>query len=279
MQTLERDEHLMRWSSGGSSDPNAASNRPGYHPATRVVIDVALLSRAPKGSTKKLLRAARSGGYWPFRNCFERAERITPRKSRSARVRFTLSPHGKVLAARLIGTAAEPDFARCVLDKARALSFVPGVGRRLDIELDVQQWPGDAPVPPRAADEQRLQGTGAAQAALASLLPQFERCYRAGLERDPALWGRLALKLGLASDGGVLTSEEVETRFPNGQVVSCVQQALRGQRLPELDKSSLTVAIRFGQPPLPLAPTVGSPAEPSPPVPEGAASLPLPPAP
>src|SRR5688572_18868159 len=54
MQTVLRDEELMQWALGGSADPAHPSRLPSYHPATRVVVDVELLSRAPKGSTKRL---------------------------------------------------------------------------------------------------------------------------------------------------------------------------------------------------------------------------------
>src|SRR5689334_18085703 len=91
MLTLGRDEELFQWALGGSSDPEHPANRPGYHPATRVVVDVQLLSRAPKGSTKRLERIARSNGYWPLRACFESAQRSSPKPERAARVRLTLA--------------------------------------------------------------------------------------------------------------------------------------------------------------------------------------------
>ena len=90
MLTLGRDEELFQWALGGTSDPKHPSNRPGYHPATRVVVDVQLLSRAPKGTTNRLQRIARSTGYWPLRACFETAQRLATKSERSARVRLTL---------------------------------------------------------------------------------------------------------------------------------------------------------------------------------------------
>ena len=150
MQTLERDDELFKWALGGSADAQHPSNRPGFHPATRVVVDVALLSRAPVGSTRRLQRIARSSGYWPLRACFEDAQRGAPRSERSARVRLTLSAAGKVLGSRSLGALPEPGYARCVRERLARLSFAPGFGRKLDVELRVKQWPGDAPVPPRA---------------------------------------------------------------------------------------------------------------------------------
>jgi hypothetical protein len=188
MMTLERDDELFRWALGGSSDPAHPSNRPGYHPATRVVVDVELLSRAPKGTTNSLRRIARSNGYWPLRACFESAQRLASKPERSARVRISLSATGRLLGARSVGPMPERDYARCVLDRVRKLDFTPGFTRKLDAEISVKQWPGHAPVPPRAPDHvppPRL--SSEASAALESLSPALTACYTTALAQDPAL--------------------------------------------------------------------------------------------
>ena len=138
MMTLARDEELFQWALGGSADPAHPSNRPGYHPATRVVVDVQLLSRAPKGANKRLLAIARSTGYWPLRACFETAQRSTPKLERSARVRLTLGATGRVLGSRSMGPSPERDYARCVLERA---GHVFG-GRRPDRAVDAQHEHG-----------------------------------------------------------------------------------------------------------------------------------------
>jgi hypothetical protein len=223
MQTLGRDEELFQWALGGASDPEHPSNRPGYHPATRVVVDVQLLSRAPLGSTKRLRRIARSTGYWPLRSCFETAQRATPKADRAARVRLTLGATGKVLGSRSLGPTPEKDYARCVLERLRGLDFTPGVTRKLDVEISVKQWPGDAPAPPRAPDSTPpLRLSNDARAALEGLAPALTGCYEKGLAVDAKLWGRIALRLQLANDGAVQTAEAVETRFPNAEVAECV---------------------------------------------------------
>lgn len=278
MQTLGRDEELFQWALGGSSDPAHPSNRPGYHPATRVVVDVELLSRAPKGSTARLLRIARSTGYWPLRGCFEAAQRLAAKSARSARVRLTLGATGKVLGSRSLGPAPERDYARCVLERVRSLDFAPGFTRRLDVEISVKQWPGHAPVPPRAPDgtpSVRVSATDSA--TLEGLSPKLLACYAPAFAADPKLWGRIALKLTLDGDGAISEAAPVETRFPNPEVVECARQAVLGARLESVGVKELTFAVRLGQsaPPVPVPPEL-SPAA-APPVPESAP--PAPPAP
>lgn len=281
MQTLGRDEELFQWALGGSAEPAHPSNRPAYHPATRVVVDVQLLSRAPKGSTARLLRLARSNGYWPLRACFEGAQRLAAKSERSARVRLTLAATGKVLGARSMGPTPERDYARCVLQRLRALDFAPGFTRKLDIEVSVKQWPGHAPVPPRAPEGLPVvQLAGEAAAALEGITPALAACYEKGLASDAKLWGRLAWRLELASDGAVKQATPVETQFANAEVGECARQAVLGARLGSagVNQQAFTLAVRFGQlaPPTPPAGAAASP--PAPPAPP-ADSPPAPPEP
>jgi hypothetical protein len=255
MLTLGRDEELFQWALGGSADPEHPSNRAGYHPATRVVVDVELLSRAPKGSTHRLLATARKNGYWPLRSCFEAAQRLAPKTERSARVRLTLGAGGKVLGARSIGPAAERDYARCVLERVRALDFTPGFARKLDVELSLKQWPGHAPVPPRAPDDAPpVRLPSEARAALEGLTPQLVACYQKGLDTDPKLWGRIALRLKLGEGGAVQDATEVETRFPSAAVAECARQTLLGARFGDCGVSELTLGVRLGAQGAPPAP-------------------------
>ena len=267
MLTLGRDEELFQWALGGSSDPAHPSNRPGYHPATRVVVDVQLLSRAPQGSTKRLQRVARSTGYWPLRACFETAQRVAPKTERSARVRLTLGASGRVLGSRSLAPMPERDYARCVLERLRGLDFTPGFTRKLDVEISVKQWPGHAPIPPRAPDNTPpVHLSSDASAALEGIAPALVACYEKGLAGDAKLWGRIALRLQLASDGAVQKAEPVETRFPNAEVVECVRQAVLGARVSSPGVSELTFGVRLGQG-APAAPAAGMPESPPAPAP------------
>jgi hypothetical protein len=271
MQTLGRDEELFQWALGGSSNPEHPSRRPGYHPATRVVVDVQLLSRAPLGSTKRLLRIARSTGYWPLRACFEDAQRATPKTERTAKVRLTLAASGKVLGSRSVGPTPDKDYARCVLERIRDLDFRPGFTRKLDVEISAKLWPGHAPLPPRAPrDEPPLRVPAEAAASLQAWAPALVACYEPALRRDPQLWGRVALRLSLGDDGEVQQASPVETQFPDPEVTECARQVVVGAHLPAAPTRELTFAVRFGQPglpPSPPPPVDGEPASPPAPPP------------
>jgi hypothetical protein len=270
MLTLERDEELFQWALGGSSDPAHVSHQASYHPATRVVVDVELQSRAPKGTTKTLLRIARRNGYWPLRACFEAAERVTPRRERSAKVRLTLGASGKVLGSRSLNGTGERDYARCVLTRVRELDFRPGFTRKLDVDISVEQWPGHAPVPPRAPDPAApLNLSAATGSAFETARPALNACYAQALKNDAGLWGRIAFRLTLDPTGRVQEATPVETRFPSAEVVACARQSLLGLDLRAPALGELCFAVRLGQPPAP-PPPVEAGAPPSP-------VLPLPP--
>lgn len=270
MLTLGRDEELFQWALGGCSDPAHPSNRAGYHPATRVVVEVQLLSRAPQGSLKRLQRIARSTGYWPLRACFETAQRAAAKSERTARVRLTLSASGKVLGSRSLGSTPERDYARCALERLRGLDFTPGFTRKLDVEISVKQWPGDAPVPPRAPDAApAVHLSPEASAALEAVTPSLLACYERGLRADAKLWGRIALRLHLTRDGAVEKAEPIETRFPDADVTECTRQAVLDAHISSPGLSELTFAVRLGQglPPAPATPAPESPPAPAPPMP------------
>jgi hypothetical protein len=288
MLTLERDERLFQWALGGSADPAHVSRQPGYHPATRVVVDVELQSRAPKGTTKALLRIARRDGYWPLRACFEAAERLAPRRERSATVRLTLGASGKVLGSRSLTGSAERDYARCVLQRVRELDFRPGFTRKLDVDISVKQWPGHAPVPPRAPDgAPPLQLPAATSGALEAARSALAACYAQALETDAGLWGRIAFRLTLDATGRVQEAAPVETRFPSAEVVTCAQKSLLGRDLQAPGVTQFCFAMRLGpgpqtprdsgpgpeppqdgvQPPAPPPPDAGAPPSPVLPVP------------
>jgi hypothetical protein len=280
MLTLERDEQLFQWALGGSADPAHASHQPNYHPATRVVVDVELQSRAPKGTTKTLLRIARKNGYWPLRACFEAAERVASRRERSATVRLTLGVSGKVLGSRSLNGNGERDYARCVLQRIRELDFRPGFTRKLDVDISVKQWPGHAPVPPRAPDEAApLNLSAASTAALEAVRPALAACYAQALASDAGLWGRLAFRLSLDATGRIQAATPVETRFPNPEVVSCAQKNLLGLDVRAPGVSELCFAARLGQGPQPPANADQPPAPPPPAAPGAPPSpvLPVPP--
>lgn len=253
------DEELARWNLGGNGDPAHPSNRSGYHPAVRVTVDTKPLRPIPERSASRdvltaprLLARARSVGYWPFRTCFEALLRRTPdAKGGTTRVRISIAPSGRVTAARsLTSDLTDPDAVRCIRDAARSLRFSPAPARRLDVDLSVELWPGDAPLPPLATDgEPRPFDARALAARIDARASDLARCYAEGVARDPRLWGRIALRISVGTDGAVHHIREDESRFPDPDVVACLSRELRRlDPIPATQPFDAIVAFRCGAP-------------------------------
>jgi hypothetical protein len=284
------DEQLARWNIGGSSDPAHPSNQPSYHPATRVLVELGPVSRRIEKRSQRpnafsaasLLAEARSNGYWPFRTCFEQGLRAKPTSAGQTRLRLSLGSSGRVTASRVLATElAERGTAQCLAEAARGLRFRRAPARRIDFELSVKLWPGDAPLPPRAPDragrEPDLSGLGAAfeQAA-----PALAQCCQSALAGDPRLWGRLAVCVDTNAEGAVVKARETESRFSDPAASTCVTNELSALRMPTRGQAlQVMFALRCGAPPqppappsaepplVPPAPALGPPAEPAPPAP------------
>jgi hypothetical protein len=224
---------------GGKSDPEYPSNRPGFHPAVRVTVDVRPLRRIPKESRnaailseRRLLAIARNRGYWPFRACFEASLRRRPEHPGGAsRVRIGIATNGRVTAARRMASELRDDEAeRCIERAARTLHFEPAPVRRLDVDLTIELWPGDLPLPrfevnapPPAFDAAEIARATHARAN------ELAACCAAGIDRDAQLWGRAALRVSIASDGRAAQVREDGSRFPDPEVVRCFAGALGTQ--------------------------------------------------
>ncbi len=147
----------------GGATPLAKRRK--YHPAVRVLVETKVVAGTlpARGkhtlSRKQLLYQVRSRGYWPFRRCYEAALRKHPGAEGHTRVRMTLGDDGTVSAARLLETKlpSEED-ARCLVGAVRALSVEPAPGGRIDVDVSIKLWPGDAPPPP--APEPKENGIG-----------------------------------------------------------------------------------------------------------------------
>jgi hypothetical protein len=264
------DELVARWNAGGNGDPSYPPNRSSFHPGARVVVDTRVIyprlpSSGPsaRGLTHgRLLAQARSRGYWPFRLCYEGGLRQNPTLSGETRIRFTLGPRGGVLATRLLATELKDrSVAACLSRRARSLRFDPAPGRKVDVDLSVKLWPGDAPLPPLSADAPELDPATARgiERSLRTRQEHVERCYAAGLARDPALWGRIALTFVVDRTGAITKLEERESRFPDKSVVDCLARALAELELPDgARETTFVAALRLGT--LPSDPV---PAQPS----------------
>ncbi len=278
------DEDLARWNLGGQSDPDYPSSRPSYHPGARVVVDIAqvtggLPKTAPRGagprkpSEQGLLAHARKWGYWPLRICFEAAVRRAPTAHGQTKLRLALDAAGKVTQSALLESALDDEAAACLLQAARDYRpFSPAPGRRVQLELSVKLWPGDAPLPFLAELEQRTAlasenpGQLSAEALLTASEPALtasRRCFAQGVQRDPMLWGRLQLELQILPRGGVAKVRQSDSHFPDPKVVRCVKRAFRSVEypLPEGGRVTWMLGLRLPKRPAP-EPTPGAdPAE------------------
>ncbi|HET9933177.1 MAG TPA: AgmX/PglI C-terminal domain-containing protein [Polyangiaceae bacterium] len=266
------DEELARWNVGGSSQSAHPSNRPNYHPAPRVVVDLRPLGRAlPERATKSrfasaasLLAEARNQGYWPFRTCYEQGLRESAELSGQVQVRVRVAPSGRVASARLRGSPLKSHHTvECVLRAASALTFKKPPARRVDADLSVKFWPGDAPLPPRDERVGVAWDPTAIAAAVSAESSDLARCCVDALARDPQLWGRLAFTVHTDSTGRVRESHETESRFPDSRASDCVREALaRLSQLPATP-AQFVVALRCGQPaaPRPAVPAEAIPSE------------------
>jgi hypothetical protein len=244
------DTVLGAWNQGGSSDPNSVTNRPDFHPATRVILDTKLLSGKKalgKLTAAGILAQTRSQGYWPFRLCFEDGLRRGVERSGNAVLRFSIDTRGRVSYTRKMKSQVSPEVADCWRKAAYAPRYRPAPARRVDVELTAQLGKGDVPLPPRDSDGGTTLDEAALGPQLDPLTPGVAQCYAEGLARDANLWGRVELRLSLDENGRVSTLDEHGSRFPDGEVTACVRTLLLGTTLARDPASSLVVAWRLGR--------------------------------
>jgi len=285
------DETLARWNLGGTGDPNFISNRPSYHPGARVVVDTELVAgqlpakAGPGLSRRALLAQSRSRGYWPLRLCYEDALRRDAKLSGETLVRISIGQSGSVTRAEVRKTSLDREAARCLSLAVENLRYEPGPAHGLvAVDLSVKFWRGDAPVPaigpaPGKLFENpgRLDRASVAE-VLTPVLAEVERCYARGLAHDPALWGRLGLRIDLSSDGGIASVHEDESRFPDREVSECVVSQVGSLKFaaPAGGALSFVQAFRLGSPPAPSSPEpVAEPPVAEPPAAEPPAAEPI----
>lgn len=257
------DESLARWNVGGTGDPDFISNRPAYHPGSRVVVDTNLVSgslpeKSRHGlSQRGIVTQSRSSGYWPMRICFEDALRRNPKLRGATRLRVTIGRSGAIVRARLRDTELDQEAGRCLVLAAESLAYSPGPSGVVAIDLSVKFWPGDAPVPsdgppPGTVFENpgRLDKATVA-ATFESALDSIKACYLGGLTRDQGLWGRIELEVQQAEDGTIEDVHEAGSRFPDPVVTQCLVHLVQALPLPVPPGGPLSFiqGVRFGAPP------------------------------
>lgn len=271
------DEEQARWNLGGSGDPQHPSNRPGYHPATRVIVEVGTTSRRLPKSAKgrkvltqlRLLAELRKRGYWPFRSCYEESVRRTlaqPGAGRTregeSRLRLGVRSDGRVVSARVLSTRLERATGQCLSEAAREITIQPAPGRSFWVDLRVRLFAGDAPLSPLSSEPppELDAELGAHLAERAE--PSLRRCCESGLSADPALWGRIALAVETAPDGAITQVTERESRFSDPRVVACSRAAILALgRLESTPRAAIVLPVRCGEPPHPAEPEAVPPAE------------------
>jgi hypothetical protein len=258
VQASVEEEELGRWNVGGTGDPDFVSNRPTFHPGTRVIVELKLgpsRHRAP-GLERRYLGHARKYGYWPFRLCFEDGLRQNPKLHGRTEFGLTVDQRGRARAVRLVATRLEDQaVVACLADRVRELVFAPPA--RVDVRMTVELWPGDAPIEPsppsdhRGRDNPGKLDTDAVLAVVRRAEPELRSCYDEALARDPELWGRLELRFDQDQEGRLGRLGEQQSHFPDRRAALCVVDALRilGWPRPREGRLSWVLGLRFGRPP------------------------------
>ncbi len=264
------DERLARWNQGGTGDPSFVSNRSGYHPGARVVVDTKILNAklpeyVPRSKRQSVLSQwrvttiTRKYGYWPFRICFEDGLRKDQALKGRTLIRMSIGRDRRIHGARLLETDFKnaPEVAKCLVARAndhRKLVYDPAPPRRLDVELSIKLWPGDARVPSLGPPDDTWENPGQLDRAaidknVAPALEHIRKCYAKGLHDDPQLWGRLAIRVDLDENGRVLGVSEHDSRFPDRRVSRCVVSAIRRVSFgpARAGKLSFVLGFRFGE--------------------------------
>jgi hypothetical protein len=260
VQASVEQEELGRWNVGGTGDPDFVSNRPTFHPGTRVVVKLEFgqSRRRAAGRERRYLAHARKYGYWPFRLCFEEGLRQNPKLHGQTEFGVSVDQRGRVRAVRLLATRLEDQaVAACLADRVRELVFAPPA--RVDLRMTVELWPGDAPIepaPPSAdlgPDNPGKLDAEAVFAVVHAARPELVRCYEEGLARDPELWGRLELRVDQDHQGRLGRLGEQQSHFPDRKAALCVVDTLRNLGWPRPSEGPLSwvLGLRFGHPPPP----------------------------
>ncbi|HVW27275.1 MAG TPA: AgmX/PglI C-terminal domain-containing protein [Polyangiaceae bacterium] len=233
-----------------------------------MVVDISLRPRQlPVHSSRKgvlsetaVLAQARNHGYWPFRLCFEQGLRKAAKLRGKTRIHVVVGADGRVRDARVKNTELDDrEVATCLAAHAEQLHFSPPPPRRLGLALLVDLSPGDAPLPGL-----RLPETDGAPAVpldarrlgelLGTITGPAGACYAKALTSDPALWGRIGVRVDVDRHGNV-TVREHESRFPGARVVTCVKDAVAALPIASAMSApgSFTWGLRFGSPQPPAA--------------------------
>jgi hypothetical protein len=242
--------------------PTTSRNK--YHPGTRVVVEARALKKRVLAKTSKrkilteqsLVAEARARGYWPFRRCFETKGLSTDEAGGETKIRVSINARGSVSTARLLKTELKNEsVAQCLTREANKLKFSPAP-RRIDAELGVSIWRGDAdaalaPTTQPVITELPEFDPDAVLRVAELVRPALQSCFEAGRRRDAALAGRLALRIILEIEGTVHLIEEHDSYFQDVTVIRCAEETLASLVFPSVAGRpfSFVFGMQFGEQP------------------------------
>ncbi len=238
---------IALWNAGGRASP--------WHPHPRVIVDNVRV----KGpiSSAAVLREARAKGYWPIRRCFDPALPEQPTLRGKVSVRLTVNASGKATRSAVVGkpTLTDPEVVTCIRNGMRGISYPRTRRGKAEVTLDVTVHPGDAPMK-AVEDPPVTAGAGSIPLPVAQALvarhagARIQQCFIDARQRVPGLWGRMVLRLDVASSGGIREVVETDSTFPDPATTRCAIDAIKGIGLPPSEKGDvrIVVPIRFGSP-------------------------------
>lgn len=134
--------------------------------------------------------------------------------------------------------------------------------------------PGSSPAPQGASSASGRLPPEVIQREVRKNFGRFRACYEEGLQRDPKLTGKIAVRFQIGRDGSVTSVRNGGSDMPDIEVLACVAKGFQGLKFPAPEGGIVTVVypIMFSpgdDDPAPAAPAGG--AAPSPAAPKGAA--------
>jgi len=85
----------------------------------------------------------------------------------------------------------------------------------------------------------------AIRAVVTEHIGDIRECYNAGLQRDPALAGRVAIAFTIAPDGDTETVRSESSTLPSQEVVDCIVRAVDGWSFPAPTGGEVEVVYPF----------------------------------
>jgi len=257
----QRAEMAARWNLGGASRDDHPTHGSSYHPGTRVVVDVEVAGTFGAAVKPAMLRKqtearARARGYWPLRACYEASWRAGLDEPTDHTIRATILGSGRVQATRILKSDGPDALGPCLSRALKELDLGSLPARRVDADLRMRFWPGDAPLPRDArptdgacADAHAVRPLREATDAWRSRTAALNACVEPALARDPTLWGRLELRARFEPSGRAGEVTQFQTTFPDAAVVECVKHVIEDIAIePGPCPADLIFALRVGEP-------------------------------